>query len=81
MEGVEPFLLAGYVVQVSLPYIKVLRRQVLYTAIFVVKVNLEFVHTLDVRRARVGAAFPILLLISASMKRLSVKMDPRYVNL
>ena len=64
-------------VQVSLPYNRVLRTQALYTAIFVVIVNLKFVHTLDVRRARVVAAFPI----SASRERLSVMVDPRYVNL
>ena len=68
-------------VHVSLPYNKVLRTQALYTAIFVVIVNLEFVHTLDVRRARVVTAFPILLSISASRERLSVMVDPRYVNL
>ena len=35
------------------------------------------VHTRAVRRARVEAAFPILLLISASKERLSVMVEPR----
>ena len=56
-------------VQVSLPFNRVLRTQALYTAIFVVVVNLGVVHTLDVRRARVVAAFPISLSISASRER------------
>ena len=71
----------GYVVHVSLPYNKVLSTQTLYTAIFGVVVNLTFVHTLDLRRARVVAAFQILLSISALRERLSAMVDPRYVNL
>ena len=35
------------------------------------------VHTRAVRRARVEAAFPILLLVSASKERLSVMVEPR----
>ena len=42
--------------------------------------QLGFVHTLDVRQASVVAAFPILLLISGSRERLSVMVDPRYMN-
>ena len=39
--------------------------------------QLGLVHTRAVRRARVEAAFPILLLISASNERLSVMVEPR----
>ena len=67
-------------VHVSLPYSKVLRMQALYTATFEFTANMGLVHTLDVRRASVVATFLILLSISASRKRLSVMVDPRYVN-
>lgn len=59
----------AYVVQVSLPYSSVLMTQALYTAILVFTASLEFVHTREVRRASVVAAFPILLSISLSMER------------
>ena len=70
----------AYVVHVSLPYSRVLMTQVLYTAILVFVVNLGLIHTRVVRRARVVAAFPILLSSSASRERLSVIVEPRYVN-
>ena len=38
--------------------------------------RMGFVHTRAVRRARVVAAFPILLSISASMERLSLMVEP-----
>ena len=69
-----------YVVHVSLPYSSVLITQALYTAILVFLVNLELVHTRDVGRARVVAAFPILLSSSVSRERLLVIAEPRYVN-
>ena len=50
----------AYVVHVSLPYSKVLVTQSWYTAILVVTVSFGFVHTRDVRRASIVAAFPIL---------------------
>ena len=70
----------AYVVHVSLPYSSVLMTQALYTAILVFVVNLGLIHTRVVRRARVVAAFPIPLSSSASRERLSVIVEPRYVN-
>ena len=66
----------AYVVHVSLPYINVLITQALYIAIFVFTDSLGLVHTRAVRRARVEAAFPIILLISAPKERLPVMMEP-----
>ena len=54
--------------------------QALYTAILVFVVNLGLVHTHAVRRARVAAAFLILLSSSVSRERLLVIVEPRYVN-
>ena len=45
--------------------------------IFVLSDSLGLVHTRAVRWARVEAAFPILLSISALKERLSVMMEPR----
>ena len=45
-------------VHVSLPYFSVLKTQALYTTILVFSVNLGLVHTREVRRASVVAAFP-----------------------
>ena len=66
----------AYVVHVSLPYNKVLTTQALYTAILVLMVSLGFSHTLEVRRARVVAALPILLSISASSEILLLMVEP-----
>ena len=68
------------VVHVSLPYSSVLMTQVLYTVNLVFTVSLGLVHTRVVWRARVVAAFPILLSISTSRERLLVMVEPRYVN-
>ena len=57
------FSCLAYVVHVSLPYISVLTTQALYTTILVFTVSLGLVHTREVRRASVVAAFPILLSI------------------
>ena len=76
VECVEPSLLPG-IVHVSLPYSNVLIIQAMWTAIFVFTDRLGLVHTRDVRQARVEAAFPILLPISASNERLSVMVEPR----
>ena len=54
--------------------------QALNTAILVFTVSLGLVHTRVVRRAWVVAAFPILLSMSASRERLSVMVEPWYVN-
>ena len=70
----------SYVVHVSLPHINVLTTQALYTIILVFIVNLGLVHTREMRRASVVAAFPILLFITMSKERLSVMVQPRYVN-
>ena len=69
----------AYVVHVSLPYIKVLTTQslIFYTAILVLMVSLGFSHTLEVRRARVVAALPILLSISASSEMLLLMVEPK----
>lgn len=67
-------------VRVLLPYSSVLMTQVLYTAILLFTVSLGLFHTGVVRRARVVAAFPILLPISASRERLLVMVEPRYVH-
>ena len=78
VECVEPSLLLGiYVFHVSLPYNNVLITQALQTASFDFTDSLGLVHTRALRRARVEAAFPILLLISASKERLSVMVEPR----
>ena len=69
-----------YVVHVSLPYSSVLITQALYTAILVFVVNLGLVHTHVVRRARVAAAFLILLSSSVTRERLLVIVEPRNVN-
>ena len=74
------FSCLAYVVLFSLPYISVLTTQALYTTNLVFTVSLGLVHTREVRRASVVAAFPILLSISVSKERLSVMMEPRYVN-
>ena len=74
------FSCLAYVVHVSLPYISVLTTQAVYTTILVFTVSLGLVHTREVRRASVVAAFPILLSISVSKERLSVMVEPRYVN-
>ena len=42
--------------------------------------RLGSVHTREFRRASVVAAFPILLSISVSKERLSVVVEPKYVN-
>ena len=76
VECVEPYLLPG-IVHVSLPYSNVLIIQAMWTAIFVFTARLALVLTRDVRQARVEAAFPILLPISASNERLSVMVEPR----
>ena len=70
----------AYVVHVSLPYSSVLMTQALYTAILVFSVSLGLLHTRVVRRAKVVAAFPILLSISTSREGLSVMVESRYVN-
>ena len=70
----------AYVVHVSLPYISVLTTQALYTTILVFTVSLGLVHTREVRRASVVAAFPILLSILVSKERLLVMAEPIYVN-
>ena len=70
----------AYVVHVSLAYNNVLMTQALYTAIFILLVSFGFVKTRVVRRANVVAALPILWLISVSRERLSVTVEPRYVN-
>lgn len=54
--------------------------QALYTAILVLVFSVGFVQTLFESRARVDVAFPILLSSSTSKERLSVMVDPRYVN-
>ena len=69
------------VVHVSLPYSNLVITQAMLTAIFVLTDCLGLVHTRAVPRARVEAAFPILLLISASNERLSVMVEKREVNL
>ena len=69
-----------YVVHVSLAYNNVPMTQALYTAILVLLVCFGFVQTRIVRRASIGAALPILWLISVSRERLSVTVEPRYVN-
>ena len=43
-------------------------------------VSMRFIHTRIVRRARIVAAFPILLSISVSKERLSVMVEPWYLN-
>ena len=67
-------------VHVSLACNNVLMTQALYTAIFILLVSFGFVQTGVVRRASVVAALPILWLISVSRERLSVTVEPRYVN-
>ena len=74
------FSCLAYVVHVSLPYISVLTTQALYTTILVFTVSLRLVHTREVKRASVVAAFPILLSISVSKERLPVMVEPSYVN-
>ena len=74
------FSCLAYVVHVSLPYISVLTTQALHMTILVFTVRLGLVHTREGRQASVVAAFPILLLISVSKERLSVMVEPRYVN-
>ena len=74
------FSCLAYVVHVSLPYISVLTTQALYTTILVFPVSLGLVHISEVRRASVAAAFPILLSVSMFKERLSVMVEPRYVN-
>ena len=74
------FSCLAYVVHVSLPYVSVLTTQALCTTILVFSVSLGLVHTHEVRRASVVAAFPILLSISVSKERLLVMVEPRYVN-
>ena len=69
-----------YVVHVSLSYISVLTTQALCTTILVFTVNLRKANTSEVRRGSVVAAFPILLSVSVSKERLSVMVEPRYVN-
>ena len=54
------YLYLAYVVHVSLPYISVLTTQALYTTILVFTVSLGLIHTREVRRASVVAAFLIL---------------------
>ena len=58
------FSCLAYVVHVSLPHISVLTTQALYTTIFVFTVSFGLVHTLEVKRASVVAAFPILINLS-----------------
>ena len=70
----------SYVVHVSLPHISVLTTQALFTTILVFTVSLGLVHNHEVRRAGIVSAFPVLLLISVSKERLSVMVEPRYVN-
>ena len=86
VEGVELFCLfvfvfffscLAYVVHVSLPHIGVLTTQALCNIILVFTVSLGLVHTREVRRASVVAAFPVLLSISVSKERLSVMVEPR----
>ena len=48
VEGTESFLLT-YVTHVSPPYISVLTKQALYTAILVFTVSLRLVHSREVR--------------------------------
>ena len=66
-----------HVIHVSLLYSHVLVTQALNTAIVVFTDSLELVHTRAVSRARVEAASPILLSISASKERLSVTVETR----
>ena len=54
--------------------------QVLYIAILVRVVSFGFSPTWEVRRPRVVAALLMCMLISASRDRLSLMVDPRYVN-
>ena len=70
----------AYVFHDSLAYNNVLMTQPLYTAIFVLFVSFGFVQTRVVRRASVVAALPIPWLMSVSRERLSVTVEPRYVN-
>ena len=78
--GVEFFSCLTYVVHVSLSCISVLTTQTLYTTILVFTVNLGLIHTRDLRRTSVVAAFPIILSISVSKERLSVMVETRFVN-
>ena len=75
--GLSRLSCPAYVVYVSLPYSNVLITQALQTAIFVFTDSLGLVQTRAVRRARVVAAFPIILSNSASKERLSVMVEPR----
>ena len=63
-------------VHVSLPYVSVLTTQALHTTILAFAVNLGWVHTREVKRAGVVAAFPILLSISAFKEGMSVMAEP-----
>ena len=65
VEGIESFLLSG-ICGPRLAAVHVLTTQALYTTILVFTVSLGLVHTHEVRRASVEAAFPILLSISVS---------------
>lgn len=79
VKAVQPSF-SVYVVHVLLPYSRVLTMQTLYTAIMVEVDSLLFPQTRVVSRPRVVAVLPMCLLILASRDRLSLMVDPRYVN-
>ena len=78
VEGVESFLLTG----TCGPRLAAvhLMTQALHITNLIFTVNLEKVHTLEVRRTCVVAAFAILLSISLSKERLSVIVETRFLN-
>ena len=77
VEWAEPSLLPG----ICRPRLAAIQHcadnTALLTANFVFTNSLGLVHTRAVRRARVEAAFPILVLMAASKERLSVMVEPR----
>ena len=74
VEGIESFLLSG----IRGPRLAAVHQCADNTGIVHDRLGLHW--QFEVRRASVVAAFPILLSISVSKERLSVMMEPRYVN-